>query len=81
MTGDYDLDSPLSEEAQDALINAELHVGGRAGPTSDEALAELVAAGYITGKHNLTKAGVREGIRVWEIYWDRKFNRATYKYL
>lgn len=79
MSHEYDYDSPLAEKAQDALINAYLHVGGSIGIASDDTLAELINAGYITKKHNLTAAGLTEGVRLWEHYWQMKFNRANYR--
>jgi hypothetical protein len=76
---EYDYDSPLSENAQDALINSYLHLGGRVGLASEETLAELITAGYITKGYNLTGAGLTEGIRLWQHYWEIQFNRSTYR--
>jgi hypothetical protein len=78
---EFDYNSPLSEKAQDALINAYLHVGGRVGLASDDALTELVEAGLITHKYNLTASGVTEGIRLWEHYWQMQFDRTNYRRL
>lgn len=76
----YDFDSPLSEGAQDSLINAYLRVGGRTGSARHEALEELRSAGYITAKWNLTESGVQEGVRLWEHFWGITFERKTYRH-
>lgn len=65
----YDKKSPLSEPAQDSLIHAQMRPGGLPGVASEGILAELRAAGYLTGNGYLTKAGATEGKRLWTFYW------------
>lgn len=65
----------LSEEAVDALANAEHWTGGRVGPISprreDEVLTELIRTGMIGGSGGLTRRGVIVGRRLLEQYGER----------
>ncbi len=65
----------LSEEAVDALANAEHWTGGRIGLVSprleDEVLTELIRAGMIGGAGGLTRRGVIVGRRLLKSHGER----------
>lgn len=58
------------EYADDMLINAEMHVGGRIGVGPDEGQAVLRERGFIGPRGGLTRTGLAEARKLYREYWE-----------